>query len=193
MPDAGKQANHQDQLRAEGQNTPFQLVGIAIVQASAHCRDAVKPWIIAASEDKQKQTEIALEADFLCFYTHMAVRKIFGHISPVQLQKLQSYLGAALTQTAIEAHFKDWPADDKRKMADEFIDRLNEAEIEYSKLDEKGEVLEVLMTVTRYTLETLGMKEVDESKAEAVLKTVVDELVGMDIDNLIPKLKQMEG
>jgi hypothetical protein len=189
MPDAGRQADNQDQLKTGGEIHPFQQVGVVIVKASANCRDAVKQWIIATKEDERQKAEIALEVDFICFYTHMVVRKAFGHIGDVQLQKLQSYLGPALTQTAIEAHYKSWPPDEKKKMADEFLDRLNEAEIEYSKLDEKGEILEVLMTITRHTLETLGFEKVDESKAEEVLKTIVDELMAMDIDGLLPSLQ----
>jgi hypothetical protein len=199
--DASKQASAEQTeslkpktgTEAEGAINPFQQVGVAIIQASGHCRDGIKQWIVVPGETKRQQAEIGIFVDFLCFFTHMTVRRAFGYISEMQLRLLQGYLGEALTNAAIESHYRDWPTDHKNKMAEEFIDRLNESEREYSALDEKGEILEVLMVLTRHTLETLGLEEVDEAKAEAVLKIVVDELVAIDMDKLIGDLKQIEG
>ncbi len=180
------------QQEAEKESRPFGEVGLCIVHASLNCRDAIKSWIEAENETKRRQTEFQLFDEFLFFFTHMATRKISRYAGDALMGRLVNYLGGAIPSVAVESYFSNWPIDFKNNMLSEFVDLLNEAEKQYTALDATGEIMPVLMLLTRHVLEMLGVKEADETKASEVLKVVAGELNGMDMDRLILNLKQLE-
>ncbi len=178
---------------AESEYGPLRDIGLCIVHASSNCRDAVKSWIQAENETKRQQTEFQLFNEFLFFFTHMVTRRIFGYVGDALMGKLVNYLGGAIPSVAVESYFSDWPIDFKNNMLNEFVELLNEAERQYTALDATGEIMPVLMLLTRHVLEMLGVNEADETKASEVLKVVAGELDGMDMDRLILNLKQLEN
>ncbi len=181
------------QQEVESENRPFYEIGLSIVQASLNCRDALKPWIETPDETRRQQTEFQLFDEFLFFFTHMATRRITGYVGDAVMGKLVSYLGGAIPSVAIESYFPNWPIDYRKKMASEFVDLLNEAERQYSAIDATGEIMPVLMLLTRHVLELLAVKGADETKASEVLKIVARQLDGMDMNQLILNLKQLEN
>ncbi len=181
------------QRDAESDYRPLHDVGLCIVQASSNCRGAVKQWIEAPNETKRQQTEAQLFAEFLFFFTHMVTRRIFGYVGDALMGKLVSYLGASIPSAAVESYFSNWPMDRKKRLTTEFVDRLNEAEQHYSAIDATGEIMPVLLLLTRHVLETLRVREHYETKASEVLNIVAGELDGMDMDRLILNLKRLEN
>jgi hypothetical protein len=183
----------QAQREAESQYGPFRDVGLSIFLASSNCLDALKPWIEAPDETRRQQIEFQLFNEFLFFFTHMTTRRITGYVGDALMDKLVSYLGGAIPSVAVESYFSTWPIDSKNQMAKEFVDLLNEAEQQYTAIAATGKIMPVLMLLTRHVFEMLGMKEVDETKASEVLKSVARQLDGIDIDQLILNLKQLEN
>jgi hypothetical protein len=181
------------QQGAESEYRPLHDTAWCIVQASSNCRDALQPWIEAPNETKGQQTEAQLFAEFLFFFTHMVTRRIIGYVGDAVMDKLVSYLGGAIPSAAIECYFSSWPIDRKEKLAEAFVDRLNEAEQQYSEIDPAGEIKPALMLLTRHLLDLLGVKEVVETKASELLQIVAGELRGMNMDQLILNLQRLEN
>jgi len=111
---------------------PLEELGEAIIQASVNCRDAVKELINTPSEKDRQQREIFVFYEFIYFYIHLTLRQAFGILTKEQTQKLQDYLGPLISSVAIDTYFAHWPEDLKQKMTDEFYQKINDAELEYT-------------------------------------------------------------
>jgi hypothetical protein len=172
------------------ENKPLGEIGVAIVQAATNCRDAAKASIL--------EREIYIFYEFIYFFMHMTLRQAFGVLNATQMEKLQSYLGPLISSTAIDSYFAHWPDDLKQKMTNDFYEKLNESEMEYSestKLDNpflEGEErsaarLKKLFIKVASNIASLAVDD-DENAPDViqlVIKTTLDEWDKMRLDTLV--------
>jgi hypothetical protein len=111
---------------------PLEEVGEAIINASTNCRDAIKGLINAPTEKERQQREIFIFYEFIYFYMHLTMRQAFASLPESSIKNLQGYLGPLISSVSIDSYFAHWPNDLKKKMTDEFYDKLNDAELEYA-------------------------------------------------------------
>jgi len=168
---------------------PHGGIALAIVKAATNCRDNVKQWIDSDTESDRQQTEIYLYFELLYFYMHMTLLKVVGRVNSAQLQKLQDFLILLIPATAIDSYFAHWPTHLKEKMNDEFIERLNDAEREYTECDKDNKIAPVLMLLAKNIFDLLGLEEFDESKVRIILEVVMRELEGMQMNKLIQAMR----
>ena len=180
------------------ENKPLGEIGVAIVQAATNCRDAAKASIQAPTEKVRIEREIYIFYEFIYFFMHMTLRQAFGVLSATQMGKLQGYLGPLISSTAIDSYFAHWPDDIKQKMTNEFYEKLNESEMEYSestKLDNpflEGEErsaarLKKLFMKVASNIASLAVDD-DENAPDVILlviKTALDEWDKMRLDTLV--------
>lgn len=180
---------------------PIGEIVMAIVKASTNSRDAVKNLIQAPTEKERLKCEIHIFYEFIYFYMHMTMRSAFGQLTEPEIEKLQEYLGPLISSVAIDSYCAHWPDDLKQKMTNEFYDKLNEAELEYttctqSDPTEQGEKqprkkLEALFMKLGSNISSLsGNGEKSLGIIVHVSELAINELTRMELNKLIVKLKK---
>ena len=185
-------------VQPEDQENPYYPFAAAVIRASARCRDLVKPWITAKKQQMRLQKEVYVFAEFLFFFAHMTERRLYGHIDEKQLEGLLTYLTPTIFRASAAAYFSGFPEEQMKKIADEFVERINEAHQKYSEIDAKGDIVEAMLLLTQIVVEETGISESimtkeAEDRAAAIAQKVADELVGMDLDKLLEQIKQKQG
>jgi len=122
----------------------------------------------------------------------MTLRKARNRVSDAQLKKLHDFLFALIPVTAIDSYFAHWPPHLKEKMNREFVDRLNDAEREYTECDADGEAVRVPMLLGKNVFDLLDLREIHDSTVKSVLGVVMSELEGMRMNELIHAMKQID-
>jgi hypothetical protein len=187
-----------ENLRNESQDSPYYPFAAAVIRASARCRDVVKPWIAAKKQQMRLQKEVYVFAEFLFFFAHMTERRLYGHIGDEQLEQLLNYLTPTIFRASATAYFSGFPEEQMKKIADEFVERINEAHRKYSELDQKGDIVEAMLLLTQIVVEEAGIAESTmtkeaEDRAAAIAQTVANELVGMNLDKLLEQIKPRQA
>ncbi len=190
------------QKQVEKKCKPFERVGLAIIQASTNCRDAVKELIVAPTEKERLEHEIWIFYEFVYFFMHMTMRQAFVQLTAPQMRELQSYLGPLISSVAIDSYFAHWPDDLKQKMTSEFYDKLNEAELEYAECtkfesSEQGEhrltqkLRALFMKLGSNVSSLSGQGENDLAVVVPVVQIAVEEWKRMGLDSLMAEVKEI--
>lgn len=116
---------------AEKNNMPLCRLGNAIAVASACCADQMKKFIQDDTEKVHRQSLVYFE--FTYFFMHLTNRVAFRVLGNERRIKLQDELWPAAVHATIESLCGNWPPDMKEKIKHEFVEKLNDAEVEYSK------------------------------------------------------------
>ena len=195
---AGVYVRPEDLLDDNSKENSYYPFALAVIRASARCRDVVKPWIEVKGQQMRLQKEVYVFAEFLFFFAHMTERRLYGHIGDEQLEELLNYLTPAIFRASAAAYFTGFPEEQMKKIADEFVERINEAHRKYSDLDQKGDILDALMLLVQLVVEEAGIGESTtrkeaEDRAATVAQTIADELVGMKLDTLLEQIKPKQA
>jgi hypothetical protein len=205
MAGAGSFSEREEELRrrfseiekqVQEQHKPFSAVSLAVVNAAKSCHNATTGLIRASTEKDRTEREIFIFYEFLYFFMHMTMRQGFAGLSKARLEELQHYLGPLISSVAIDAYFAHWPEELKKKMLDEFYDKLNDAEVEYAECTRFDTSLEgaerwaakfgVLFTRVAANVASLA---VDDEKDSAVITFVSEKTFAewkeMNLDVLI--------
>lgn len=180
---------------------PLSEVGRAIIKASANSRDAVKELIDAPTEKERLEREIFIFYEFIYFYMHLTMRHAFARLTEPEIRKLQSYLAPLMSSVAIDSYFAHWPDDLKEKMTDEFYEKLNIAEVEYTectKFDSPEQGDERLTQKLRALFMKLGSNVSELSGhgneiavVAAATEVAISEWKSMNLDALIAEVKKV--
>jgi hypothetical protein len=183
---------------------PLGELGKAIIQASVNCLNAVKKLINKPSEKERITSEIFVFYEFIYFYIHLTLRQAFGNLTKEQTQKLQDYLGPLISSTAIDSYFAHWPEDRKQRMTDDFYQKLNDAELEYTECtnqipldlskdkDERSKyIFRALFTKLSFNVANLaGNDNNNLTLIEPVMEVAMNEWMRMRLDKLIADVKK---
>ncbi len=195
---SGVHARPEHLVKGSSEDSPYYPFAAAVIRASTRCRDMVKPWIVAKKQQMRLQKEVYVFAEFLFFFAHMTERRLYGHIGDEQLEELLNYLTPTIFRASAAAYFTGFPEEQMKKIADEFVERINEAHRKYSELDAKGDIVESMLLLTQLVVEETGISESimtkeAEDRAAAIAQAIADELVGMDLEKLLEQIKQKQG
>ncbi len=190
------------QKRVEKEYGPAGKVGLAIIQASTNCRDAIKELVDAPTEKERLEREVYVFYEFVYFYMHLTMRHAFVQLTEPQIRKLQSYLGPLISSVAIDSYFAHWRDDLKEKMASEFYDKLNDAELEYTECtklasSEQGEhrltqkLQTLFMRLGSNVSNLSGHGEKDLAVIMSVADVAINEWKRIGLDNLIAGVKKV--
>jgi hypothetical protein len=188
----------EDLLKSSSPDDRYYPFAAAVIHASARCRDLVRPWIEVKGKQMRLQKEVYVFAEFLFFFAHMTERRLYGHIEEKQLEELLNYLTPAIFRASATAYFSGFPEEQMKKIADEFVERINEAHRKYTELDQKGDIIQALMLLVQLVVDEAGisqsvMTKQAEDRAAAIAQAVADELVGMKLDTLIEQIKPKQA
>lgn len=170
---------------------PLGAITLAIVQASTNCRDAAKKFCADEDTSENHEKEVYLFFEFIYFFMHMTLRKCFRRVPQSRLRLLQDFLLAMVPATAIDSYFAHWPDKLRNDLTDEFIKRLDEAEVEYGTCTPDGDVSRILALLADNVVEILGREKTDVSSLRGLFETVVNELEGMGLNGHILDFEQL--
>ena len=200
MHDTNEPTHYQPEVLLKGsQDSLYYPFALAVIRASARCSDTVNPWIEAKKKQMRLQKEVYVFAEFLFFFAHMTERRLYGYIGDEQLEELLTYLTPAIFRATAAAYFTGWPEEKMKKIAEEFVERINEAHRKYSELDQTGDIVDALLLLTQLVSEEAGIgqsattREVAEERAATIAQTVADELIGMKLDVLLEQIKPKQA
>jgi hypothetical protein len=87
-----------------------------------------------SSDSKEYQLKFfQILSEFIYFTLHITNRIVFSKLGQEKRIKFQKVLLPIVAQMIIELYFEHWPRKYKKGIKNDFIDNLNNAEIEYSK------------------------------------------------------------
>ncbi len=112
---------------------PLGRLALGIVTASWDSYQGLAKVLGFSVEGQPTERQMLVFYELLYFFAHVTIRTAVAHqLTESQIFKLQDYLGPQLSRTAVDTFCKHWPVELKRRMAGEFFERLNDAEVEYS-------------------------------------------------------------
>ena len=169
---------------------PLGNLAIAIAKASQDCAGQMKPMLDVPDGKEKKEAEVLVFYEFVYFFMHMTMRSASVQMTEQQIQKLQGYLGPLISSTAVDSFFAHWPEDMKKKIRDEFFDKLNDAEMEYSAckelLSEKNPLTgdSLFSKLARNVVELCG-NSMNPAVLTLVISAGADAYKGLQLDTLV--------
>lgn len=84
-------------------------------------------------EGQPSEKQMLVFYEYVYFFTHLTLRTLVEcGLNEDQISKLQNFIGPLLSRTAVDTFFRHWPLERKLRIADEFFDKLNDAEADYA-------------------------------------------------------------
>ena len=171
---------------------PLGAISVAIVQASTNCRDAVSILLIPEDVTDRQEKEVFLFFEFIYFFMHATLRTAFGRITHSKLKVIQCFLLSMIPATAIDSCFADLPDKLRSDLNEEFVEKLDEAELEYGSCTGDGEVSRMFALLAGRLTHILGHTAIEKRTLELVIETVIPELQGMQLETHISEFAQIE-
>jgi hypothetical protein len=107
-----------------------------IFKSSLDCAEALKNYLNDFTEKERQERWIYILFEFIYFFMHMTNRIAFGKLGNEGRIKLQDELAPLIIGPTIESLFGHWPRKLKQGIKNDFYEKLNDAEIEYSGCNE---------------------------------------------------------
>jgi hypothetical protein len=134
------------------------------------------------------------------------LRQAFGNLTKEQTQKLQDFLGPLISSVAIDSYFAHWPEDLKQKMTDEFYQKLNDAELEYTECtdqiqfdsskdrqDRIKDIFRALFLKLSFNVANLACNDENNlTLSVPVMDVAMNEWIRMRLDKLIADVKKAD-
>jgi len=103
-----------------------------IFKTSIECAEALKNYLNFSTEKEKQEKWVYVLFEFIYFFMHMTNRLSFSKLGNEQRIKLQGELAPVVIDPTIKSLFDHWPKNLKEGIKNEFYEKLNDAEIEYS-------------------------------------------------------------
>lgn len=107
-----------------------------IFKTSLDCAEKLKNYLNDSPEKERQEKWIYVLFEFIYFFMHMTNRIAFGKLGNEGRIKLQGELGPLVIEPTIKSLFGHWPNKFKEGIKNEFYEKLNDAEMEYSGCNE---------------------------------------------------------
>ena len=110
------------------------VAGLAqhIFEVSINNAEALKGFIHAENERQRQERKVLVVCEFLYLFMHLSDKWSFKVLGNEKRCKVHDQLYPLIVQSTIETIFMHWPPDMIDSLENEFRDRLNDAEIEYT-------------------------------------------------------------
>ena len=102
-----------------------------IVKASLNGAETLKPSLVAADEEDRTRRWFTVICEFLYFFMHLTNRFAYAELGHEQRCKIQKELYPLIVRPTIESIFGHWPPKLKDGLENDFVEKLNDAEVEY--------------------------------------------------------------
>jgi hypothetical protein len=107
-------------------------ISLAILGGSQTCAEQTNASAGDHIEKEVSESKVLVFYEYLYFFLHMTMREAYSQLTKQQLGRLQSQLGPLVSSIAVDSFFAHWPDDLKSRIRNEFCEKLNDSELEYS-------------------------------------------------------------
>lgn len=107
-----------------------------IIIGSFECTKSIDDIIDYPTDKEKTEKRTYALFEFTYFFMHMINRLALSVLGPEKRIKLQEILGPMVIDSTLKSYFDHWPQEYKIEINNEFYDKLNDAETEYSSCDE---------------------------------------------------------
>ena len=114
------------------QADPLGEITFAIGRASLSCLESLDPHLESLTDKKKVEARFLITFEFMYFFAHMVNRTAFSILGPERRDKLLNQMGPLVAPPIIDAFSHHWPSELKARMVEEFCEKMDIAEIEYS-------------------------------------------------------------
>jgi hypothetical protein len=113
------------------------------------------------------------------------------------MAKTQEYLSQLIPSTAVDSYFAHWPEDLKAQMIEDFIDNLNDSEVEY--VDEvknsswptlEGKLFGLFFFHASHVVQLCERESELDALSPSMVQIFVDEWTAAQFDNCVQQIKQ---
>jgi hypothetical protein len=112
---------------------PLGDLGLGVVKAAWDCYQDFSRILRVSVEGRPTEQQTLVFYEFLYFFIHVTMRGAVAHgLTEMQISKVQDFLGPLLSHTAVDTFCRHWPLQLKERMAHEFLEKVNDAEADYS-------------------------------------------------------------
>ncbi|TFB12101.1 hypothetical protein E3V55_02115 [Candidatus Marinimicrobia bacterium MT.SAG.3] len=130
--------------RYEDDNSSIAELGKVIFEGSFACTENVNDYIVGSTEEEREKRKTYVTLEYMYFFMHNFNRLAFGNLGKQRGIELQKRLGILIIHPLVESLFED-QTDSQDQIMMELFERLNEAEIEYSKCNTSTELLQLIV------------------------------------------------
>ncbi|MBI1817029.1 MAG: hypothetical protein HYR72_18780 [Deltaproteobacteria bacterium] len=112
---------------------PLGDLSLAIVRAAWDSYQDFASSLQFSIEGQPTEQQMLVFYELLYFFIHVTFRTAAKQgLTETQISKLQGYMGPQLSQTAVDTFCRHWPAELKKRIAHDFLKKVNDAEVDYS-------------------------------------------------------------
>ncbi len=174
---------------------PFFSIQNAIIKAAGACGEAVKSLTSFPSEKENQENWLYVQFEFVYFFMHLTNRSAFSILGPEGRNKLQNELSLLIVGSIFDAMVGHWPQKFKDGIRHDFLEKLNNAELEY------GACKEFLSTdnpfagdglLNKLALNVAGLvgKPMDQEVIVKVISVASESFAQMKLNEMMNDLKE---
>jgi hypothetical protein len=113
---------------------PLGNLSLGIVKAAWDSYQDLARVLEFSVKGQPTKQQMVVFYELLYFFIHVTIRTAVVHgLTETQVLKIHDYLGPQLSRLAVDTFCRHWPVELKQRIAHEFLEKLNDAEIDYSK------------------------------------------------------------
>ncbi|HEV2484175.1 MAG TPA: hypothetical protein VGT08_01475 [Terracidiphilus sp.] len=173
---------HSAELHTQEVFRPLGVIAVAIIQAATRCRDYAKTLTPLDDSSVTLENEILLFFEFVYIFAHIALRKAFGNMSNSRLRLLQDFMLAMIPVSAIDVYFYHLPQSQQADIEDDFIAKLDRAEIEYGNCTSTWNPTQILTALSGRLRVALPKQNANDQVISTIVGNVAHEIEHMQLD-----------
>ncbi|MCH7819631.1 MAG: hypothetical protein IIB40_08720 [Candidatus Marinimicrobia bacterium] len=154
------------------------------------CAEQLKDYIARLPEKELQERRIYVSLEFTYFWMHVTNRMAYDEIGNENRIKLQRELGLSVIEPIVETLFNHWPENMRQNILLEIFDKLNEAEMEYSNVQNllpEGDLYKDESIFSRLAMNVAQL--FDQAQDSELITTILNHTINtfseIDLKNLI--------
>ncbi|HEY5174790.1 MAG TPA: hypothetical protein VII95_04405 [Terriglobales bacterium] len=170
---------------------PLGNLSLGIVKATWDSYQDVARGLGFSVEGQPTEQQMLIFYELLYFFIHLTIRTaIADGLTKTQMFKLHDYLNLSLSQTAADTFWRHLPVEQKSRIAQEFLEKLNIAEADYSEcrvfiVEDKPFEKDSLFGRLAYNVAQIWRSPSDPAVMKSALMAAAKVFTRMQLDNLI--------
>jgi hypothetical protein len=170
---------------------PLNNLSLGIVKATWDSYQDVARGLEFSVEGQPTEQQMLIAYELFYFFIYLTIRAaIADGLTETQMFKLHDYLNLSLSQTAVDFFWKHLPVEQKKRIEQEFLQRLSYAEADYSEcrvfmVEDKPFEKDSLFGRLAYNVAQIWGSPSDPAVMKSTWMAAAKVFTGMSLDNLI--------
>lgn len=177
------------------QFAPIFNISRGIMKAAGACAEPVRPLMNFSTVEKNGENWIYVFSEFAYFFMHLTSRSAFSILGDEGRTKVAKELSPLIVFPIIETFFGHWPQNFKDGIRRDFLEKANNAEVEYGACKEflstdKPFAGDGLLNKLALNVAELVGKPMDQEVIEKVISLASKSFAEMKLNQMMKDLKE---